>query len=223
MSFAGFPEQALDFYEGLEADNSKAYWTDHRDTYEQAVRAPMQELLAALGPEFGEAKLFRPYRDVRFSRDKTPYKTAAAAAVGDDVQGGLYLQLSAAGLMLAGGAHGLATDQARRLRAAVADDLAGDALVRVLDELRASGFAVEGERLKRVPPELRDAVPEDSPRHDLLTHRTLFAVRGLDPGPWLHEPGAAEVVADAWRRLAPLNDWLARHVGPTRTERAPRP
>jgi Conserved hypothetical protein (DUF2461) len=125
--------------------------------------------------------------------------------------------------MLAGGAHGLATDQARRLRAAVADDLAGDALVRVLDDLVRAGFAVEGERLKRVPPELREAVPEDSPRHGLLTRKTLFAVLSLEPGPWLHEPGALDVVADAWRRLAPLNDWLARHVGPTRAERAPRP
>jgi uncharacterized protein (TIGR02453 family) len=221
--FAGFPERALDFYEGLEADNTKAYWTDHKAVYDDAVQAPMQALLAALEPEFGEAKLFRPYRDVRFSKDKTPYKTAAAAAIGDDVQGGLYLQLSASGLMLAGGAHGLATDQARRLRAAVADDLAGRELVGLLEALTAAGFTVEGERLVRVPPELRDAVPEGDPRADLLRHKTLFAVRQLEPGPWLHEPGAADVVADAWRRALPLNDWLRRHVGPSRKDRTPGP
>ena len=217
MSFAGFPERALEFYEGLEADNTKAYWTDHRGVYDDDVRAPMQALLHALGPEFGEAKLFRPYRDVRFAKDKTPYKTAAAAAIGDDVHGGLYLQLSAAGLMIAGGAHGLATDQARRLRASIADDGPGRTLVALLAELRAGGFAVEGERLKRLPAEFDAA----HPRAELLTLKTLFAVQQHEPAPWLHSPAAADVVADAWRRLVPLNDWLARHVGPSRTP--PRP
>jgi uncharacterized protein (TIGR02453 family) len=219
VSFDGFPERALEFYEGLLADNSKAYWTDHKAVYDDAVRTPMQALLDDLGPEFGEAKLFRPYRDVRFSKDKTPYKTAAAAAIGDDVHGGLYLQLSAEGLMIAGGAHGLATDQARRLRAAAAEDRPGTALVRLLDTLRAQGFAVQGERLKRVPAEFA----RDHPRLDLLTLKTLFAVQHHEPAEWLHSPQAKDVVAQAWRQLQPLNDWLAQHVGPTRTERSRRP
>jgi uncharacterized protein (TIGR02453 family) len=215
MVFDGFPERALDFYEGLLADNTKAYWTDHKAVYDSAVRSPLQALLDELGPEFGEAKLFRPYRDVRFSKDKTPYKTAAAAAIGDDVQGGLYLQLSADGLLLAGGAHGLATDQARRLRAAIADDRPGRALVGVLTDLRAQGFTVEGERLKRVPAEFG----ADHPRADLLTLKTVFAVQHHEPAEWLHTPRAREVVAAAWRQLGPLNDWIAQHVGPSRVER----
>jgi uncharacterized protein (TIGR02453 family) len=219
VSFEGFPDQALDFYEGLLADNSKAYWTDHKAVYDNAVRAPLQALLDDLGPEFGEAKLFRPYRDARFSKDKTPYKTHAAAAIGDDVQGGLYVQLSADGVLVAGGAHGLATDQARRLRAAVVDDHAGPALARLLDELRAGGFTVEGERLKRIPREL----PQDHPRADLLTLKTLWAFRHLEPGEWLHTPQARDTVATAWRQVQPLNDWLARHVGPTRQEAGRRP
>lgn len=212
MSFDGFPERALEFYEGLLADNSKPYWTDHKTVYDTAVRTPMQALLDDLGPEFGEAKLFRPYRDVRFSKDKTPYKTAAAAAIGDDVQGGLYLQLSADGLMVAGGAHGMATDQARRLRAAIADDRPGRALVALLDDLRGAGFSVEGERLKRLPAEFGP----DHPRADLLTLKTLFAVQQHEPAEWLHTPQARDVVAQAWRELAPLNDWLRQHVGPSR-------
>jgi uncharacterized protein (TIGR02453 family) len=219
MSFEGFPERALEFYEGLVADNSKAYWSDHKSVYDDAVRRPMQALLDDLGPEFGEAKLFRPYRDVRFSKDKTPYKTAAAAAIGDDVQGGLYLQLSAQGLMIAGGAHGLATDQARRLRAAVEQDRPGAALVSLIADLRAAGFTVEGERLKRVPKEL----DPQSPRADLLTLKTLFAVQQHEPAEWLHTSRAKDVVAQAWRQLAPLNQWLGRHVGASRSERSRRP
>jgi len=71
-TFAGFGERATDFFAGLEADNSKAYWEDHRATYEAEVRAPMLALLAALEPEFGPGTMFRPYRDVRFSKDKSP-------------------------------------------------------------------------------------------------------------------------------------------------------
>jgi uncharacterized protein (TIGR02453 family) len=213
MAFDGFPDRALEFYEGLVADNSKSYWSDHRVVYDTAVKAPMLALLDDLGPEFGEAKLFRPYRDVRFSKDKTPYKTAAAAAIGDDVHGGLYVQLSADGLLVAGGAHGLATDQARRLRAAVAEDRPGRALVALLERLRQQGFTVEGDRLKRVPGEFGP----DHPRADLLTLKTLWAFRRLEPGEWLHTAEAADVVATAWRQVTPLNDWLARHVGASRT------
>lgn len=219
MSFQGFSDRALEFYEGLLADNSKAYWTDHKAVYDAEVRAPMQALLAALGPEFGEAKLFRPYRDVRFSTDKTPYKTAAAAAIGDDVQGGLYVQLAADGLMVAGGAHGLATDQARRLREAIGQDRPGVALVRVLDDLRTAGFTVDGQRLKRVPAEFG----ADHSRAELLTLKTLFAWQQHEPADWLHTARAADVVAAAWRQLQPLNDWLRQHVGATRTERSRRP
>jgi uncharacterized protein (DUF2461 family) len=65
MTFAGFGEMVVDFYEGLEADNTKAYWSDQRAVYDEQVRAPMLALLADLEPEFGAGKVFRPYRDVR--------------------------------------------------------------------------------------------------------------------------------------------------------------
>ena len=74
MTFSGWPEEAVDFYDGLEEDNSRTYWLDHKPIYDQAVKAPMEALLAELADEFGEGKIFRPYKDVRFSKDKTPYK-----------------------------------------------------------------------------------------------------------------------------------------------------
>lgn len=196
-----FPDEALEFYEGLEADNSKAYWTAHREVYERCVQAPMQSLLGALEPEFGPGSMFRPYRDVRFSRDKSPYKTHQGALVGD-----FYVQLSAAGVLVAGGYHATTPDQVERLRAAVADDVTGPALERVLDRLRDEGFAVEGERLKTRP----RGYPADHPRIELLRFRTLVALRTLDGG------GSVEEVRAAWRRLRPLTEWLDQHVGPPR-------
>ncbi|MGZ5371976.1 DUF2461 family protein, partial [Aeromicrobium sp.] len=72
VDFTGFPEAALDFYDDLEVDNTKAFWEAHKSTYANAVAAPMKALTAALEDEFGAAKVFRPYRDVRFAKDKTP-------------------------------------------------------------------------------------------------------------------------------------------------------
>lgn len=215
MAFDGFPERALAFYEGLEADNSKAYWTDHREVFDGCIAAPLRELLTELGPEFGEAKIFRPYRDVRFSKDKTPYKTAAAAVVYDDGGAALYLQLSSAGLYVGGGYHQTATDQVARLRVAVADDASGAKVENVLAGLTREGWTTGGETLKRVP----KAYPADHKRADLLRHKSLSAGKDLGAHEWLHEPAARHEVAEAWRELASLNAWLARHVGPTRLER----
>jgi uncharacterized protein (DUF2461 family) len=92
-AFNGWKVEALEFFEGLEADNSKAYWQRNKDVYETLVRAPMEALLAELEQRWGEGRIFRPHRDVRFSRDKSPYKTNIAAVLGDG-----YVQLDKDGL-----------------------------------------------------------------------------------------------------------------------------
>ncbi len=210
--FTGFPEEALVFYEGLRADGTKAYWTDHKAVYDGAVRAPMEALLAQLEPEFGRAKLFRPYRDVRFSKDKTPYKDHAAAVVHGERTGALYVQLSADGLYVGGGCWHTTTDQAQRLRAAVADDRTGTQLTALLDGL--DGWEVLGERYRRLP----KPYSPDHPRAGLLHHKALAVGFAFAPAEWLHEPECGERVAQAWRQAVPLRDWLDQHVGPPRSE-----
>ena len=216
MTFQGFPDEGLVFYEGLEADNSKTYWTRHKADYEAHVRGPLLALLEELGPEFGTAKVFRPYRDVRFSNDKTPYKTHQGAVVSPEGRGagGWYVQISAEGLRVAGGAWRLESDQVDRFRRAVADDLQGPRLQAELDRLQAAGFGVEGERLTRVP----SGYPADSPRADLLRHKSLHATRRWDPADWLHDRRALDEVRGAWRELQTLNSWLADNVGATAKE-----
>jgi uncharacterized protein (TIGR02453 family) len=218
MTFEGFPEESLTFYEGLRADNSKAYWTDHKASYDACVKEPMVALLAELEPEFGPATFFRPYRDVRFAKDKTPYKEHAAAVVKDD-QGGkaaLYVQLGADGLYVGSGYFHTATDQARRLRAAVDNDRTGKRLVTILDRLTADGFDVFGERLKRLPKEYDPA----HPRADLLHHKSLVAGRALEPAEWMHTAECADRIRSMWRALQPLGAWLKDNVGPSTMENA---
>src|SRR4051812_47820766 len=72
--FTGWPPAALDFYRDLEQDNSRAFFTAHKDVYERDVRAPFEALGELVAEEFGPLKVFRPNRDVRFSKDKSPYK-----------------------------------------------------------------------------------------------------------------------------------------------------
>jgi uncharacterized protein (TIGR02453 family) len=211
MTFKGFPEMALVFYEGLLADNSKAYWSDHRQTYEDCIRAPMQALLAELEPEFGPAKFFRPYRDVRFSGDKRPYKTHAAAVLHRPRCGALYVQLSADGLLVAGGVWHTESDQVERLRRAIADDRTGRGLEKLLRALERAGFGVGGDRIKTTP----RGYAADHPRLERLRHKSLTARREDEPAEWLHEPACLDRVVDGFRAVAPLNDWLAANVGPT--------
>ena len=132
MSFTGFPDEGLVFYEGLEADNTKTFWTAHRSEYESSVRAPMLALLEELAGEFGTAKVFRPYRDIRFTHDKTPYKTHQGAVVTPEGHGtgSCYVQVSADGLMVSGGSWRLESDQIDRYRRAVADPVQGVRLER---------------------------------------------------------------------------------------------
>ena len=120
MRFEGFPDEGLVFYEGLEADNSKTYWTRHKADYETHVRAPLLALVEELGPDFGTAKVFRPYRDVRFSNDKTPYKTHQGAVLTLEGRAAAwYLQISAEGLSVSGGMWRMESDQVDRYRRAV--------------------------------------------------------------------------------------------------------
>ena len=132
MAFSGWPEEALDFYDGLAADNTKTYWTQHKAVYTEKVLGPMTELTEELATEFGEPKIFRPYRDVRFSADKTPYKTHIGAVIG----GAGYVQFSAEGLAAGAGMWQLDPDQLTRYRAAVASDRTGPELERLAAGLR---------------------------------------------------------------------------------------
>src|SRR3954468_25101566 len=101
--FTGFPSQALDFYDDLEVDNSRSFWEKHKGTYEYSVKRPMVAMLGALAEAFGEAKIFRPYRDVRFAKDKTPYKTAQGAFIEVGPATGWYVEIGAAGVRGGGG------------------------------------------------------------------------------------------------------------------------
>jgi uncharacterized protein (TIGR02453 family) len=214
MPFSGWPEEALDFYEGLEADNSKAYWTGQKAVYEEKVLHPMAELLEELGPEFGESKIFRPYRDVRFSKDKSPYKTHMGAMLG-----GGYIQLSASGLAVGDGMYGMAPDQLDRYRQAVASDQTGTELERVITGIERHGYGVHGrDALKSAP----RGYAADHPRIELLRYKGIVAWKEWPAEPWLETAAAKDRIIGFLRATRPLGTWLEANVGSSTMERPAR-
>ena len=211
MAFSGWQVEALEFYEGLEADNSRTYWTTHKAVYDELVYAPMAALLADLEPQFGHGKIFRPQRDVRFSADKSPYKTAIAATLED----GGYLQLSAQGLAAGRGMYQMAPDQLGRYRQAVADDLLGERLVRVVKEIERHGIEVVGRDVLKTAPR---GYPKDHPRIDLLRNKGLIAWQSWQPEAWLETTAAKDRVVAFLHATLPLNEWLSTHVGPAQPD-----
>jgi uncharacterized protein (TIGR02453 family) len=171
-------------------------------------------LLDELGPEFGEPKIFRPYRDIRFSKDKTPYKTHLGAMLG-----GGYIQLSARGLAAGDGMYGMASDQVGRYREAVADDRTGGELEQVIAAIEKQDIEVHGrDVLKTVP----RGYPADHPRAGLLRYKGIVAWREWPPEPWLETAEAKDRIAGFLRAARPLSGWLDAHVGPSTLERQAR-
>ena len=170
----------------------------------------MTDLLADLEPEFGAGKVFRPHRDVRFSHDKTPYKTHCGG-----YSPPFYVEVGPNGLMAAGGYYRMAPDQVARFRTAVDDERRGADLQARLDEAVAAGMTVGGEQLKTRP---KGADP-DHPRLDLLRHKGIHVSRRWPPDDVLHGPKARDRVRKVWRAARPLAEWLADHVGPSEQPR----
>jgi uncharacterized protein (TIGR02453 family) len=214
-AFKGWPAEAFEFYEGLEADNSKAYWTENKAVYEECVRAPFEALMADLASEFGAGKLFRPYRDVRFSVDKSPYKTAQGAVLSDDTGTVYYVALSTEGIFAASGYYMMAKDQIDRFRRAVASDKTGPLVERIVAKLEKAGYEIGGEALRRSPP----GYPVDHERIRLLRHKGLTMSRSWEPAAWVGTAAAKPRVVTVFRAAKPLNDWLDAHVGRSKQPR----
>ncbi|QIX25339.1 DUF2461 domain-containing protein [Nocardioides sp. JQ2195] len=204
-SFTGFPEAALDFYDDLEVDNTKSFWEAHRHVHAESVKAPMVALTAALESEFGTAKVFRPYRDVRFAKDKTPYKTHQGAFVGRAPATGWYVEVSARGVRTGGGFYEASAHRLAAVRAAIDDQRTGAELEDLLAELVRRGWDVGGDRLRTKP----RGYEVDHPRIDLLRHRSLVLGRHHGFEPVIHTPELADVVREDWRELRPIVEWIA--------------
>ncbi|MCX6413241.1 MAG: DUF2461 domain-containing protein, partial [Actinobacteria bacterium] len=207
-TFTGFPAETFEFYEQLSANNTRAWWAEHKLEYERVVRTPLMALLAALDTEFGSAHVFRPHRDARFSKDKTPLKDHQGAVVQVEDAIAYYVQISASGLMVGAGWYSPQGQQLRRFRESV-DGPVGSQL-----EVLLAGLPTRFERDGRPLATRPRGYDPDNPRIELLRYRMLVASSTYPAAPWLGTHTAFNTVRDDWRALRPLVEWLADHVGP---------
>jgi uncharacterized protein (TIGR02453 family) len=209
MTFTGFSEEALNFYDDLELDNTKSFWTAHKDVYDTCVKAPMVELTTALEEEFGPAKIFRPYRDVRFSKDKTPYKNHQGAYVESGNGSGWYIQISSAGVYVAVGYYEPFAEALAAIRRAIADDGNGTELQKLVAGLERKGWTRSGATLKTRP----QGYAADHPRIELLRHKSLVLHKSYGFDEVIHTPKLLTMIRSDWRAARPFVDWVGTHSG----------
>jgi uncharacterized protein (TIGR02453 family) len=199
MTFRGFEPQAIDFLARLKADNTKAFFDAHRDTYVSAIRQPMEDLLAAAAEKYGSGRVMRPNRDVRFSKNKEPYRTNASMWAGR--VGGVYLSLTLTGLEVGGGLYEPTRDQLLRARSAIdSRPSAAGELAAIIADLTSRGFSVAGPSLATAP----RGYDKDHPHIALLRLKHYAAVVSL--------PTTAAVF-EAWAQVEPLIEWSEKYVG----------
>jgi uncharacterized protein (TIGR02453 family) len=231
MEFAGFRPAALTFLRALKRSNTREWFQAHRDDYEREVRAPLAALVeemdvrfAELAPEIvGDPKrsLFRIHRDVRFSSDKSPYKTNAACWFyhGDAGRGvgsttphggaGFYFHMEPGGSMIGGGIWMPPRPTLARLREQIDED--HHTLARVLDDpalKRRFGRLDESSMLTRMPRGYADTHPAAS----LLRHQSYTIGRALSDTE-LFSPKLPDLLARDFARILPLVRWFNGALG----------
>ena len=212
--FGGFSPEVHEYFLGLEADNSKEYFAAHRQFFEDEVRGQMEALLTELGERFGgEVKLFRQNRDIRFSADKSPYKTNTYGVLRDAeiAAQGLYASISARGLVAGSGYHVMGRDQLDRYREAVDDDEHGTELSKRVGNAEKAGLEVWGEGLTTAP----RGYPKDHERIALLRRKSLSLGATTSSERGISRADGLRFVTRTWRAAAPVTGWLDEHVGAT--------
>jgi uncharacterized protein (TIGR02453 family) len=213
MAFGGFPEAVIDFYTRLEADNSKPFWEANKLVHRDVVKASMAALCEELA-EYGPFHLFRPYNDVRFAKNRPPYKTQQGAYGESEGGAGFYVQISASGLLVGAGYYAMRSDQLERFRAAVDADNTGRQLASIVGALPSQHRVGAIDELKTAP----RGYPKDHPRIDLLRRKGLMTSLDFGAPAWIHTKQVPSKVRSVFRAAAPMNEWLDAHVGPSTIE-----
>jgi uncharacterized protein (TIGR02453 family) len=215
--FTGFPKPGISWFQSLAVAQNREWFQAHKDGYEQLWLAPMNAILAELrapleklyGRKLGPAKLFRLNRDVRFSKDKSPYKTNIAGMIPFDgfkpMEGpaALYLHL---GLeeVVAFGFYMLEPASLQRLRKQLLDEREGPRLAKLIAAAGKAGLVPDAmEKLKRPPP----GVSPDHPRVELLKHKALALSREDIPKGVRFGAGFKAWVLEQAKAAAPVVKW----------------
>ncbi|MDO4887253.1 MAG: DUF2461 domain-containing protein [Actinomycetaceae bacterium] len=216
-SFQGLPPGLFEFFVDLGNDNSTSFWHANRHRWQQNVKAPMTALLDELAAEFGPLRMFRPNRDLRFSADKSPYKLWTGATSTPVATGGIgyYLSVSAEGITTGYGAMLMNSQQLRRYRAAIDDEVSGAEFEELIGSLAARSLPVSHGAQAPITTAPR-GYSQDHPRIEYLRWKGAAVVQEWAQSEWMHTPAALDTIRGVWRGVEPLKNWLNAHVSEQR-------
>jgi uncharacterized protein (TIGR02453 family) len=224
MEFTGFPETAIAFFADLAKNNNREWFKEHKEQYKEAIQQPAQAFVLALGESLkllcpgieydlrtsGVGSILRIYRDIRFSKDKTPYKTHLGIVFWEGARKKMenpsfYFQLDSQGADFYSGFYQFPRDYLRVYREAVDDPVIGSKLESILTEITEQrGFEVGGDRYKRIP----SGFDADHPRADLLQYKGLWAKSPSISPKQLSRPDLVDVCFHHAVRMIALHKWL---------------
>jgi uncharacterized protein (TIGR02453 family) len=201
--FTGFPPETFKFFAQLARHNNRDWFQAHKDVYERACREPMKALMAAIDPPFGAGWMSRINNDMRFNRDRDPYKTRIEASVK-----GHYVSVGAQGMYVGTGIYKPEPATLRQLREAMAADVSGKKLQSIVTALRRKGYTVSTHETSSTPPR---GYPADHPRIELLKMKDIHAGRTFELRV-LSSPKALAHVKKVMADLRPFSEWIKTHV-----------
>lgn len=218
--FGGFPTQTTTFLKKLRMNNSKAWFDEHRSDYDDYWIAPARSFVVAAGealqklapvryePKIG-GSIFRINRDIRFSKDKSPYKDYLdfwfwegdrAAAVS-----GFYLRIGPTVTRVGVGAHRFHPDQLAKYRRSIANGATRPALVKAISTVEKAGYPLKGSHYKTVP---RGFDVDDAQAERLLKHNALWVDKDQRHPRQLRSVELVSWAMAHWRKSAPIHRWL---------------
>ena len=217
-SFPGFPEEALAFFRGLERNNRREWFQPRKPVFDEKVKRPMLELVAAINSEMQtfaplhvtepESAIYRIYRDTRFSKDKKPYKTHIAAyfprrGLDRHTASGYYMGISHKEVAVGGGMYMPTPETLRAVRNHVAERHREFRKIVSSKNLRKLLGELHGDQLSRVP----KGFAADHPAADLLRYKQFFVYIEL-PGALATSPSVHSEIRKRFEAMAPLVDFL---------------
>ena len=229
MTFSGFPAAGIQFLSDLAENNNKEWFEANKKIYKQELEAPAITFVMALGERLrstfpnlradprtnGGGSLMSIYRDVRFSKDKTPYKTNVSALLWEgegkkNLNPAMGFQLTAHSMGLMTGMHGLQKEHLAKFREAIADDELGSEAEAVVNAIKGmSDYRVGGAHYKKVP----RGYDADHPRADLLKYAALYAYPPEVSIADVQTPAVMDICVGHFEALAPLHRWLVKALG----------
>lgn len=216
---AWFPPDFNKFFIELAPNNNKEWFDANRKRYELSVKEPFEAFVAEVIKQVAKADskvtitpreaIFRINRDVRFSKDKAPYKSRMSAVVAaggrkDHSSGGIYFEIGPENVAFYGGQYMPDKDQLQRIREHIAANLAQFKKLRTAKAFVEHFGEIQGEKNKIVPKEFKDALAKEP----LIANKQFYFMAELPPKT-VTDPKLVNILMEHYKAMKPMNDFLA--------------